>query len=98
MHNNYNSVPVSAELKDLLTKLLTKDPEKRATLSEIRLHPWVCSSPRYIPSKEENCNEKIDVSEEDIQKAIRPFYTPIHILVWSLLNCVTLDIINNYYS
>jgi len=31
---------VSPELVDLLTKLLMKDPEKRITIADIKLHPW----------------------------------------------------------
>lgn len=69
------------ELQDLLRKILTKDPEKRITLSEVRAHPWVLQTTRSVPSKEENCQEEIDISEDDIQSAIKPFYTPIHILV-----------------
>ena len=38
----YPSLPeVSAEAKDLLQQLLTKDPEKRPMLGDIALHPWV---------------------------------------------------------
>lgn len=75
------SVSTSTELQDLLRKILTKDPEKRITLSEVRTHPWVLQTTRSVPSKEENCQEEIDISEDDIQSAIKPFYTPIHILV-----------------
>lgn len=32
--------PVSAECKDLLMKLLTKDAEKRIKLSSALQHPW----------------------------------------------------------
>ena len=80
------SVPISSELQDLLSKLLNKDPEKRITLSEIRVHPWILKTARRIPSVEENCLEEIDVSEEEIRSAIKPFYTPIHILVCNV-NC-----------
>lgn len=72
---------MSAELVELLEKLLTKDPEKRIMLSEVREHPWVQKTTRTMPSKDENCLKEIKVSEEDIQAAIKPFYTPIHILV-----------------
>lgn len=77
-----NSVPVSTELQDILKKLLTKDPKERITISEIRIHPWILKTDRVIPSEQENIHERISISEEDIQKAIKPYYTPIHILVW----------------
>ncbi|EAY09535.1 CAMK family protein kinase [Trichomonas vaginalis G3] len=31
---------ISPDLKDLLTKMLTKQPDKRITIAEIRKHPW----------------------------------------------------------
>ncbi|KAF2261125.1 Pkinase-domain-containing protein [Lojkania enalia] len=33
--------PISDDLKDLLFRLLEKDPEKRITMEQIREHPWV---------------------------------------------------------
>ena len=75
------SKPVSLELKDLFMRLLTKEPENRITISELRQHLWVLQTSRTIPTREQNCMEEIDVSEEDIKQAIRPFYTPLHILV-----------------
>jgi len=38
-----NGQTPSAELQDLLHKLLTKDPKRRITMKDIRKHPW-CSS------------------------------------------------------
>jgi calcium-dependent protein kinase len=32
---------ISAEAKDLITRLLITDPDKRITAEEIRLHPWI---------------------------------------------------------
>lgn len=72
---------VSTELEDLLRKLLDKDPDKRISLSEVRMHPWILKTTRTIPSSDQNCLKEIDISEEDIKAAIKPFYTPIHILV-----------------
>ena len=80
-HPVFHSTQISAELQDLLRKLMTKDPEKRISVTEMRTHPWILKTTRTIPSKEENCSEEIAISEEDIQSAIKPFYTPIHILV-----------------
>lgn len=74
-------VAISAELKDLLTKLLQKDPAQRITITDIRQHPWVLKTARPLPSREENCAEEISVSEDEIKGAFKQFYTPIHILV-----------------
>lgn len=38
---DYVSTKVSAQAKDLLQKLLEKDPLKRMTLAEMRVHPWL---------------------------------------------------------
>ena len=86
--NNFNfcpfylySVDISPELRDLLTKLLQKDPAQRITIGDIRCHPWVLKTARPLPSREENCAEEISVSEDEIKGAFKQFYTPIHILV-----------------
>jgi serine/threonine protein kinase len=35
-------VDISSEGKDLINKILTADPAKRASLEEIKSHPWMC--------------------------------------------------------
>ena len=69
------------DLKDLLLKLLDKDQKKRITIAEIREHPWILKTSRPLPTKEENCNVEISVSEEDMEQAFKTYHTPIHILV-----------------
>ena len=64
-----------------MERLLQKEPSKRITIPEIREHPWVLQTARPLPSREENCAKEIIVSEEEIEGAFKPFYTPIHILV-----------------
>lgn len=34
------SIPVSAECKNLLSRILVADPAKRASIEEIQQHPW----------------------------------------------------------
>ena len=41
-----NGSNVSAELVDLLTGLLEKDPRRRLTLEEALRHPWTTSGSR----------------------------------------------------
>ncbi|CAB4406630.1 unnamed protein product [Rhizophagus irregularis] len=36
-----NDIPITDDLRDLFTKLLEKDPNKRITLEEVKKHPWV---------------------------------------------------------
>ena len=82
------SVDISPELRDLLTKLLQKDPAQRITIGDIRCHPWVLKTARPLPSREENCAEEISVSEDEIKGAFKQFYTPIHILVSDAIQLV----------
>ena len=79
------------DLKDLLQKLLEKDQKKRITIPQIREHPWILKSTRPIPSREENCNVEISVSEEDMEQAFKTYRTPIHILVSVGPDCLCLD-------
>jgi serine/threonine protein kinase len=39
---------VSPSLRDLLSKLLTKDPSRRITLAELRRHPWMLGCPELM--------------------------------------------------
>jgi len=41
------NIPISDALKDLLMRLLTKNPKERIQLSEIRHHPWVTNNGKY---------------------------------------------------
>ncbi|KAK2808813.1 hypothetical protein FQN50_004289 [Emmonsiellopsis sp. PD_5] len=68
---------VDDELRDLLKRLLTKDPTKRITLKEIKHHPWVL---RDIPDRErwiettdpsyQSKGKRIEVSNEEVTRAI----------------------------
>ncbi|GIY71192.1 hypothetical protein CEXT_579911 [Caerostris extrusa] len=61
---------ISRSLKDLLSKMLEKDPKQRITLKGIKAHKWVTNdglSP--LPSEEENCRP-VEITQEDIQKSI----------------------------
>ncbi|GIY64452.1 hypothetical protein CDAR_61201 [Caerostris darwini] len=61
---------ISSSLKDLLSKMLEKDPKQRITLKGIKAHKWVTNdglSP--LPSEEENCRP-VEITQEDIQRSI----------------------------
>ena len=68
-----------------------KDQKKRITIPDIRKHPWILKSSRQIPSKEGNCNNEISVSEEDMEKAVKTYQTPIHILVSVIAEQTSVD-------
>ncbi|GJQ85942.1 hypothetical protein Trydic_g21790 [Trypoxylus dichotomus] len=61
---------ISRELKDLIGKMLVKDPDERINLAEIKEHAWVTTNGRYpLPTEEENCH-LVEVTEEDVAKVI----------------------------
>lgn len=59
---------------DLIRKLLTKDPNARPTITEIKRHPWMLKNmeskqrSEFLHSSE---NKTIDVSNEEVNEAIR---------------------------
>src|SRR4051812_6435512 len=66
--------PTSPLLLDVFSKLLEKDPHKRITMGELRVHPWVTNEGiDPLPSTEVNCSELVtEVTEEDMENAIKP--------------------------
>ena len=62
---------ISPELQDLIRQMLVKDPAKRITLAEIKLHDWVTGHSLYpLASEEENC-ELIEVTDVEVDDCIR---------------------------
>lgn len=61
---------VPESLKDLIRKMLVKDPNHRITLPEIKDHPWVTKNGQcLLPTEEENCH-LVEVTEEEVAKVI----------------------------
>ncbi|KAL1837166.1 hypothetical protein VTJ49DRAFT_4196 [Mycothermus thermophilus] len=72
----YEDVP--PELQDLLRRMLTKDPEKRIRLREVKRHPWVMEGvdpESWLndtdPSRRTS-GKKIQVDEKDMAHAVVP--------------------------
>uniref|UniRef100_A0A8C5VKL3 calcium/calmodulin-dependent protein kinase n=1 Tax=Microcebus murinus TaxID=30608 RepID=A0A8C5VKL3_MICMU len=77
---------VSKELKDLILKMLDKNPETRIGVPDIKLHPWVTKNGEEpLPSEEEHCSV-VEVTEEEVKNSVRliPSWTTV-ILVKSML-------------
>eukprot|EP00070_Physeter_catodon_P047074 XP_028353968.1 calcium/calmodulin-dependent protein kinase kinase 1 isoform X7 [Physeter catodon] len=77
---------VSEELKDLILKMLDKNPETRLGVPDIKLHPWVTKNGEEpLPSEEEHCTV-VEVTEEEVKNSVRliPSWTTV-ILVKSML-------------
>jgi len=54
---------ISAPAKDLVSKLLTVDPKKRATTADVLKHPW-------IVSKESNNSSALAMQQEQLKKYV----------------------------
>ncbi|KAK1160203.1 calcium/calmodulin-dependent protein kinase kinase 2-like isoform X2 [Acipenser oxyrinchus oxyrinchus] len=62
---------VSEDLKDLLLKMLNKNPETRITVPEMKVHPWVTRhGAEPLPSEDENCT-LIEVTEEEVENSVK---------------------------
>uniref|UniRef100_A0A3Q4I4J7 calcium/calmodulin-dependent protein kinase n=1 Tax=Neolamprologus brichardi TaxID=32507 RepID=A0A3Q4I4J7_NEOBR len=79
LHNKIKNKPVefpetpliSNELKELIERMLEKNPETRITIPEIKLHPWVTENgANPLPLEEEHCTV-VEVTEEEVQNSIK---------------------------
>lgn len=63
--------PISEDLKDLMSRMLHKDPSQRLTLPEVKQHTWVTKGGvGPLPSEEDNC-ELVEVTDEEVQQVIQ---------------------------
>lgn len=64
---------LDADLKDLLQRMMEKDPQERITMTDIRTHPWVTkqgSAP--LTSFEENTRRAVlEITEDEINNAFK---------------------------
>uniref|UniRef100_A0A3Q3X1U4 calcium/calmodulin-dependent protein kinase n=1 Tax=Mola mola TaxID=94237 RepID=A0A3Q3X1U4_MOLML len=79
LHNKIKNKPVdfpetpliSNDLKELIERMLDKNPETRIAVPEIKLHSWVTedgSNP--LPLEEEHCTA-VEVTEEEVQNSVK---------------------------
>lgn len=62
---------ISSNLKDLILKLLNKDPNKRITLEKIKRHKWVTKNDTCpLTSNLESC-ERITVTEDEVKNSVK---------------------------
>lgn len=65
------NIKITDSLIDLILQMLTKDPESRITLPEIKLHPWVTRKGTFpLPTEDENCT-LVTITEEDIDNVVK---------------------------
>ncbi|XP_053557712.1 calcium/calmodulin-dependent protein kinase kinase 2 [Bombina bombina] len=62
---------ISEDLKDLILRMLDKNPESRITVPEIKLHPWVTKhGAEPLPTEDENCT-LVEVTEEEVENSVK---------------------------
>ncbi|NWS71554.1 KKCC1 kinase, partial [Crotophaga sulcirostris] len=94
LHNRIKNKPVefpeeariSEELKDLILRMLDKNPETRITVPEIKVHPWLTrGGEEPLPLEEEHCTV-VEVTEEEVKNSVKTIPSlPAVILVKAML-------------
>uniref|UniRef100_A0A8C3J0Y8 Calcium/calmodulin dependent protein kinase kinase 1 n=1 Tax=Chrysemys picta bellii TaxID=8478 RepID=A0A8C3J0Y8_CHRPI len=77
---------ISEELKELIVRMLDKNPETRITVPEIKLHPWLTKfGEDPLPLEEEHCTV-VEVTEEEVKNSVKTIPSlPAVILVKAML-------------
>uniref|UniRef100_A0A671K602 calcium/calmodulin-dependent protein kinase n=1 Tax=Sinocyclocheilus anshuiensis TaxID=1608454 RepID=A0A671K602_9TELE len=79
LHNKIKSKPVefsetpaiSEGLKNLVSRMLDKNPDTRITIPEIKVDPWVTQDGTdHLPLEEEHCTI-VEVTEEEVQNSVK---------------------------
>ncbi|KAI1231923.1 hypothetical protein IHE44_0007565 [Lamprotornis superbus] len=94
LHNRIKTKPVefpeeaqiSDELKELILRMLDKNPETRITVPEIKVHPWLSrGGAEPLPLEEEHCSV-VEVTEEEVKNSVKTIPSlPAVILVKAML-------------
>ncbi|XP_052868686.1 calcium/calmodulin-dependent protein kinase kinase 1 [Anopheles cruzii] len=62
---------ISEALRDLIGRMLDKDPQQRITLPQIKEHPWLTKHATVrLPTEEENCR-LVQISDEDMSSVVK---------------------------
>ncbi|XP_069040301.1 calcium/calmodulin-dependent protein kinase kinase 1 isoform X3 [Lepisosteus oculatus] len=62
---------ISEELKDLILRMLDKNPDTRISIPEIKLHHWVTrGNTEPLPREEEHCTV-VEVTEEEVKNSVK---------------------------
>ncbi|XP_075935834.1 calcium/calmodulin-dependent protein kinase kinase 2 isoform X3 [Anarhichas minor] len=63
---------ISDDLKDVLLKMLDKNPESRISIPQIKVHPWVTRhGAEPLPPEDDNCCMLIEVTEEEVENSVK---------------------------
>jgi len=63
---------VSDDFLDFMSRMLEKDPFNRATIHEVKMHPWINTNREVLKA---DTSEVVTVTEDDIKKALQFFTT-----------------------
>ncbi|XP_034181114.2 uncharacterized protein LOC117604773 isoform X1 [Osmia lignaria lignaria] len=62
---------LSKNLRELISKMLDKDPENRISLSEVKEHPWLTNDgAEPLPSEADNCRLPVTVTDEEVERVV----------------------------
>ncbi|ETS62681.1 hypothetical protein PaG_02416 [Moesziomyces aphidis] len=65
------------QLRDLLDRLLEKDPAKRITLEEVKKHPWIThglqDAPAWLSETDPHHHPFVEISHADVEDALTGF-------------------------
>ncbi|XP_066492018.1 calcium/calmodulin-dependent protein kinase kinase 1 [Tiliqua scincoides] len=94
LHNKIKNKPVdfpeepcvSEEVRDLILRMLDKNPETRITVPEIKVHPWVTKfGEDPLPLEDDHCTV-VEVTEEEVKNSVKMIPSlPAVILVKAML-------------
>uniref|UniRef100_H3CIC7 calcium/calmodulin-dependent protein kinase n=1 Tax=Tetraodon nigroviridis TaxID=99883 RepID=H3CIC7_TETNG len=63
---------VSEDLRDLLTRMLDKNPEGRISVPQMKVHPWVTRhGAEPLPPEDDRCCVPIEVTEEEVENSVK---------------------------
>ncbi|KAK0142018.1 Calcium/calmodulin-dependent protein kinase kinase 2 [Merluccius polli] len=63
---------ISEDVKDLLLKMLDKNPESRISIPQIKEHPWVTRhGAEPLPLEDDNGCMLIEVTEEEVENSVK---------------------------
>ncbi|CAD6237508.1 GSCOCG00002348001-RA-CDS [Cotesia congregata] len=66
-----DSIVLTDDLRDLIIRMLTKDPAMRASLKEIKTHRWLTNYGKEpLPSEADNCRLPVTVTDEEVARVV----------------------------
>ncbi|KAG7206120.1 hypothetical protein KM043_003514 [Ampulex compressa] len=62
---------LSMELRDVISRMLAKDPAERICLQELKVHGWLTKGgAQPLPTEADNCRLPITVTDEEVERVV----------------------------